>query len=257
MTWRRRLLATSRRKRSFRCKAICSMVSTLPRLPRVRLQAGHRQASCTHRPRPARSQPSSELGMHYVRAEDVQPHCLRLKDLRLICVCCRQRQARHRVGALALNPQRLSTGRDDANCSTRPSTAAASSAHAMRQCSQLSITSSTERALRNSLSRFSMGLALSGLTPIDSATASATSLWSVKGARSVHHTPSLNRARKPPAASSASLVFPHPPAPINVSSRCSSRMAATSANSPSRPMKFVSGSGRLSALRFGNGSEAS
>jgi len=61
-----------------------------------------------------------ELGMHHARAGDVQPDCLRFKDLRLICVCCRQRQARHRVGVLTMDPQGLSAGRDNANCSTRP-----------------------------------------------------------------------------------------------------------------------------------------
>ena len=74
---------------------------------------------------------------------------------------------------------------------------------------------------------------------------------SASGARSTNHTPSGKPSSTCRATSSASRVLPHPPAPVSVNSRVDGSSRASSAISRWRPMKLVSGAGRLCVRAFG------
>jgi len=69
------------------------------------------------------------------------------------------------------------------------------------------------------------------------------------GARSVNQTPSGKSASTLVPTSTASRVFPHPPAPVKVRRRVRDRRPRHSATSAPRPMKLVPDAGRL----FGEG----
>ena len=67
-------------------------------------------------------------------------------------------------------------------------------------------------------------------------------------ASSASHTPSANRSTAPAANSTASRVFPVPPAPVSVTSRASPTSVPSIASSCSRPRKLVSCAGKVMPL---------
>src|SRR5262249_35694586 len=77
-------------------------------------------------------------------------------------------------------------------------------------------------------------------TPTTVATTGGTCAGSRTAASSASHTPSANRPATRLATSAASLVFPDPPGPVTVTSRCPASRPATSATAPARPTKLVS-----------------
>jgi hypothetical protein len=93
------------------------------------------------------------------------------------------------------------------------------------------------------------GRAACSRTPRVEATAWGTREESASDASSTSHTPSSNTSTSSPAATTASLVLPHPPGPVSVSKRLFSSNRSTSASSFSRPTKLESSSGKLSDRR--------
>ncbi len=76
-------------------------------------------------------------------------------------------------------------------------------------------------------------------------TAAATASWSATAASSTSQTPSPDPSSSSAATCRPSLVLPHPPAPVSVTSREDSTRARTSPSSRSRPMNVASWAGRL------------
>ena len=125
-----------------------------------------------------------------------------------------------------------------------PSSALSAGA-ASTTCSTLSRTSSMRRS-PSAITTFSA----SGGSPVSlipSACAIAGITWSGSstGARSTNAMPSGNAASTARAAATASRLFPMPPGPVIVTSRCSSSMSirVTASSSSSRPSSRVSGDG--------------
>ena len=91
-------------------------------------------------------------------------------------------------------------------------------------CSQLSSRSSVSRPRRNSLRRSSIvteaPAPTSASTPSAAAIASATPAESPSGAKSAMYTPSANSPNNDRPTSTARRVFPTPPAPTIVTTRC-------------------------------------
>ncbi len=79
--------------------------------------------------------------------------------------------------------------------------------------------------------------------------ACATPASSATGARSTSQTPSPYPGRTAAATWRARRVLPIPPGPLRVSSRVPARARWAAASSLARPMKLVSGAGRVDAPR--------
>ena len=127
------------------------------------------------------------------------------------------------------------------------STASANSPASSSRCSQLSSTSRSCLARRNSTMlplRDTLGW---GCTPSVAATTCTSASGSLAAASSHSHAPSGKRGSISAATWVARRVLPTPPTPIRVTSRASSRAFATRSSSSSRPMNDVSWSGRLPA----------
>jgi hypothetical protein len=127
------------------------------------------------------------------------------------------------------------------------SRASASSAPASRRCSQLSRQTSRRRSRRCRVSARSGPPTGSTMTLVAAAASSATSVGSVTGPRSTHHTPSGHRSASRAAAWTARRVLPHPPEPVTVTIRSMPSSRSTAASSWLRPTKLVSWGGRLLA----------
>ena len=104
-----------------------------------------------------------------------------------------------------------------------------------RTCSQLSSTISSSRSASARTTPAIGSAASRSGTPSASATAAGTSAGSVREASSTSRAPSS----KPPAASAAarraSRVLPHPPGPVNVTTRAARRPSRTAASCGPRP----------------------
>ncbi len=127
----------------------------------------------------------------------------------------------------------------------RRTIASAVFAQAPIRCSQLSTTISTSCSARASSSASSAGRPGCPVSRSAREMAAGTASWSVTAASSTSHTPSPNPSSSPAATCSPSRVFPHPPAPVKVTSRADSSRARTSETSRSRPMNADSWPGRL------------
>lgn len=119
------------------------------------------------------------------------------------------------------------------------------SAHACRRCSQLSSTMSCLPRARRAINVWQRSSSVRSLAPMADATAWTTRPGWVTRDRSANHTPSGCSSRILTAAWTASRVLPMPADPTNVTSRSRATSSATSASSDSRPIKLVSGAGRL------------
>ena len=135
-----------------------------------------------------------------------------------------------------------------------PSTRSANLAADSITCSQLSRISSASRSRIAAMSR-SVGSALgappssASRSPSPVSVACATSPSAPMAASSTNQTPSGRSPSSVRAVSVASLVFPEPPGPTKVVSRCSAMSSRTAATSASLPTKLVSSARRL-VFRF-------
>ena len=126
-----------------------------------------------------------------------------------------------------------------------PSTRSANVAADSITCSQLSRISSASRSRIAAMSR-SVGSAFgappsrASRRPSAASVACATSPSAPMAASSTSQTPSGRSPSSVRAVSVASLVFPEPPGPIRVVSRCSAMSSRTTATSASLPTKLVS-----------------
>ena len=100
-----------------------------------------------------------------------------------------------------------------------PSSESICSATSSSTCSQLSTTNSTLLVPMRSRTCLSIAAPASGTKSIAFANVSATASSSPTGARSTKYVPSVNATPSRAATSIASRVFPHPPAPVIVTSR--------------------------------------
>ena len=135
-----------------------------------------------------------------------------------------------------------------------PSTRSANFAAASITCSQLSSMSSASRSRIAAISpsaASALGAAPSRASrrPSPASVACATSPSAPMAASSTSQTPSGRSLISVRAVSVASLVFPEPPGPTRVVSRCSVMSSRTAATSSSRPTKLVS-SARMLVFRF-------
>jgi hypothetical protein len=124
-------------------------------------------------------------------------------------------------------------------CTIRESTAA----HASARCSQLSTTSSTRASRSRSVTESINPTVGRSCTPTAAATAAATMSGSATAARSTQPAPSENRRDASVATSTASRVFPLPPAPVRVSTRAPASSSPSAVRSPSRPTRVVTAVG--------------
>ena len=135
-----------------------------------------------------------------------------------------------------------------------PSTRSANFAADSITCSQLSRISSASRSRIAAISR-SVGSAFgappsrASRSPSPASVACATSPSAPMAASSTSQAPSGRSPSSVRAVSVASLVFPEPPGPIRVVSRCSATSSRTTATSASLPTKLVSSARRL-VFRF-------
>ena len=135
-----------------------------------------------------------------------------------------------------------------------PSTRSANAAADSITCSQLSRISSVSRSRIAAMSR-SVGSAFgappsrASRRPSPASVACATSPSAPMAASSTSQAPSGRSPSSVRAVSVASLVFPEPPGPIRVVSRCSAMSSRTTATSASLPTKLVSSARRL-VFRF-------
>ena len=104
-------------------------------------------------------------------------------------------------------------------CSPVRSNTDTASAHARTRCSQLSRIISVFVSLSVRTSASSLASPCSSLTSTTSAMPSRTSDGSLSGDRSTKRTPSGNCSSRSAPTWIASRVFPHPPEPINVTTR--------------------------------------
>ena len=135
-----------------------------------------------------------------------------------------------------------------------PSTRWANAAADSITCSQLSRISSASRSRIAAMSR-SVGSAFgappssASRRPSAASVDCATSPSAPMAASSTSQAPSGRSPSSVRAVSVASLVFPEPPGPIRVVSRCSAMSSRTAATSASLPTKLVSSARRL-VFRF-------
>ena len=149
----------------------------------------------------------------------------------------------HRCSSAARRPSRLVVR--ILTAAERERIASTVSAAALRTCSQLSSTSSLDRPSRAEARLSVMVIPACWVMPSTAATASGTTAGSVTAASSMTHTPSGKSGDDRAATSIASRVFPTPPTPVSVTSRCALSAVATSESSESLPMRRVVGGRRL------------
>lgn len=127
------------------------------------------------------------------------------------------------------------------------------------RCSQLSSTSNTRRPAKARMMELSNADPACGATSNVDAIACTAASGSATGASSTNQTPSGNFSAAAAAASIDSRVFPTPPGPTNVTSRCESTSVASRLVSSTRPTNEVGGDGRFpgTAIAAANGRESS
>ncbi len=147
----------------------------------------------------------------------------------------------------------VKVGQETRRFSTRPATAP-------MRCSQLSRRMRSDLDRRKSITASNSERPGSSRTPSTRAASLTTRSACPIGASSTSHAPSY-RSKIRAATSSISRVFPAPPVPMRLTSRCDPRRSSRSASSASRPTKLVRLVGRLvsfrPAVRIGGKSEAS
>src|SRR6516162_6034217 len=110
-------------------------------------------------------------------------------------------------------------------------------------CSQLSSTISSSRSASARTTPAIGFVASRSGTPSPSATEAGTSAGSVREASSTSRAPSPNRPAASVAARSASRVLPHPPGPVNVTTRAVRRPSRTAAICGPRPTSELTSAG--------------
>ena len=125
-----------------------------------------------------------------------------------------------------------------------PASMTATPAADARTCSQLSSTISNSRPASARTTPATGSAASRSGTPSASATDAGTSAGSVREASSTSRAPSSKLPAASAAARSASRVLPHPPGPVNVTTRAARRPSRTAAISGPRPTSELISAGK-------------
>ena len=175
---------------------------------------------------------------------DEETHRVGLRKLLRRCGLGRQVQRLDLEDDLTRHAERLATGCEQSNRGARREERHRELGRGATRCSQLSSTISSSRRPRlHSRKPRAEACCPSNSDvrmPSASATASGTRAGSRRGASSTSQTPSRFAWAAIRATSRARLVFPTPPGPVSVTSRCSAMLPSTSEQSSSRPTRLVS-----------------